>query len=145
MSNPKRQFIRTAILNPNEVLQDSEIVKDTTTGRPPRLYVGDGRTKVRNLPYFTASTESAGSVTSDQVSNATFLPGDTVSEVFMNMRPIRITQTDAANIGGSGVLVPKAGQQVQITNNGRVYIGDGVNNIAALVAADNYLVPNSEN
>lgn len=75
------------------------------------------------------------------VSSVNGLTGDVV----VGHRMWRVTSTDAANnVDGSGAEIPLAGQMVYITDQHRVYVGDGINTLYALVAAGNYLVPAGE-
>lgn len=75
------------------------------------------------------------------VSSVNGMTGDVV----VGHRMWRVTSTDAANnVDGSGVEIPLAGQMVYITDQHRVYVGDGINTLLALVAAGNYLVPAGE-
>lgn len=57
MSNPKKFQIRTTVLRPDAVLNDSEVVVDRTPGRASRLYVGKEGVKVRDLKYYVASDD----------------------------------------------------------------------------------------
>ncbi len=75
------------------------------------------------------------------VSSVNGMTGDVV----VGHRMWRVTSTDAANnVDGSGAETPLPGQMIYITNQHRVYVGDGINTLFALVAAGNYLVPAGE-
>lgn len=46
--------IGSRTVDPNEILDDSQVVLDTTPGRPRRIYVGEGSKKVSQLEPFIA-------------------------------------------------------------------------------------------